>query len=57
VFRGIEVLDKIVAAARDQADNPLEPITMTVMVTEWRRYVIGQSSTARADRGFSTLDV
>jgi peptidyl-prolyl cis-trans isomerase B (cyclophilin B) len=30
IFRGIEVLDKIVAAARDAADNPLEPITMTV---------------------------
>jgi peptidyl-prolyl cis-trans isomerase B (cyclophilin B) len=30
IFRGIEVLDKIVAAPRDAADNPLEPITMTV---------------------------
>lgn len=34
IFRGIEVLDKIVAAPRDAADNPLEPITMTVTVTE-----------------------
>jgi len=34
VFRGIDVIDKIVAAARDQADNPLEPITMTVTVKE-----------------------
>jgi|CXWL01.1.fsa_nt_gi peptidyl-prolyl cis-trans isomerase B (cyclophilin B) len=34
IFRGIEVLDKIVAAARDAADNPLEPITMTVTVKE-----------------------
>lgn len=34
VFRGIDVIDKIVAAARDQADNPLEPITMTVRVKE-----------------------
>ena len=34
VFRGIEVIDKIVAAARDAADNPLEPITMTVTVKE-----------------------
>lgn len=30
VFRGIEAVDKIIAAAKDQADNPLEPITMTV---------------------------
>ena len=29
IIRGIEVLDKIVAA-----DNPLEPITMTVTVKE-----------------------
>ena len=36
IFRGIEVLDKIVAAARDAADNPLEPITMTVTVKEYR---------------------
>ncbi|MDO9119063.1 MAG: peptidylprolyl isomerase [Nitrospira sp.] len=34
IFRGIEVLDKIVAAARDAADNPIEPITMTVTVKE-----------------------
>ena len=34
VFRGIEVIDKIVAAARDPADNPLEAITMTVTVKE-----------------------
>ena len=34
VFRGIEVIDKIVAAARDAADNPLDPITMTVTVKE-----------------------
>jgi peptidyl-prolyl cis-trans isomerase B (cyclophilin B) len=34
VFRGIDVLDKIIAAARDQADNPLEPIAMTVTVKE-----------------------
>jgi peptidyl-prolyl cis-trans isomerase B (cyclophilin B) len=34
VFRGIEVIDKIVAAARDQADNPLEPITITVTVKD-----------------------
>ncbi|TKS60565.1 MAG: peptidyl-prolyl cis-trans isomerase [Nitrospira sp.] len=32
VFRGLDVIDKIAVAARDQADNPLEPITMTVMV-------------------------
>jgi peptidyl-prolyl cis-trans isomerase B (cyclophilin B) len=30
VFRGMDIVDKIVAAARDEADNPLQPITMTV---------------------------
>ena len=30
VFRGMEDVDKIVAAARDEYDNPLKPITMTV---------------------------
>jgi len=34
VFRGLDVIDKIVAAARDQADNPLEPIAMTIRVKE-----------------------
>jgi hypothetical protein len=34
VFRGLDVIDKIVAAARDQADNPLEPIAMKVTVKE-----------------------
>jgi peptidyl-prolyl cis-trans isomerase B (cyclophilin B) len=34
VFRGMEVVDKIVAAARDEADNPLQPITMTMTVKE-----------------------
>ena len=34
IFRGIEIIDQIVAAARDAADNPLEPITMTVTVKE-----------------------
>jgi len=34
VFRGLDVIDKIVSAARDQADNPLEPITMTIRVKE-----------------------
>ena len=34
VFRGMEVVDKIVAAARDEFDNPLEPITMTMTVKE-----------------------
>lgn len=34
VVRGIDVIDKIAAAARDQADNPLEPITITVTVKE-----------------------
>ena len=34
IFRGIEIIDQIVAAARDADDNPLEPITMTVTVKE-----------------------
>ena len=34
VFRSMEVVDKIVAAARDEADNPLQPITMTMTVKE-----------------------
>jgi peptidyl-prolyl cis-trans isomerase B (cyclophilin B) len=34
VFRGMEVADKIVAAARDEFDNPLKLITMTLTVKE-----------------------
>jgi peptidyl-prolyl cis-trans isomerase B (cyclophilin B) len=34
VFRGMDVVDKIVAVPRDEFDNPLEPITMTVVVKE-----------------------
>jgi peptidyl-prolyl cis-trans isomerase B (cyclophilin B) len=34
VFRGLDVIDKIVAAARDERDIPLEPIAMTVKVKE-----------------------
>ena len=34
VFRGMEVVDKIVAAPRDEFDNPLESITMTMTVKE-----------------------
>ena len=34
VFRGMEVVDKIVAAARDEFDNPLKPITMIMTVKE-----------------------
>jgi peptidyl-prolyl cis-trans isomerase B (cyclophilin B) len=34
VVRGMEVVDKIVASARDDRDNPLEPIPMTVTVKE-----------------------
>jgi peptidyl-prolyl cis-trans isomerase B (cyclophilin B) len=30
VFRGMDVVDKIVAAPRDEFDNPLKPMTMTV---------------------------
>jgi len=31
---GISGLDKIIAAARDERDNPLEPIAMKVTVKE-----------------------
>lgn len=34
VFRGMDVVDKIVAVPRDERDNPLEPITMTVIVRD-----------------------
>jgi hypothetical protein len=30
----MEVVDKIVAAARDEFDNPLRPITVTMTVKE-----------------------
>ena len=34
VFRGMEVADKIVAAPRDDCNNPLELITMTLTVKD-----------------------
>ncbi|MCP9452692.1 MAG: peptidylprolyl isomerase [Nitrospira sp.] len=34
VFRGLDVLDKIAAVARDERDNPIEPIPITVKVKE-----------------------
>jgi peptidyl-prolyl cis-trans isomerase B (cyclophilin B) len=34
VFRGMEVVDKIVAAARDEFDNPLKPIEMKMTVNQ-----------------------
>ncbi|HEU4686431.1 MAG TPA: peptidylprolyl isomerase [Nitrospira sp.] len=34
VFRGLDVVDKIVAVPRDERDNPLEPILMKVTVKE-----------------------
>jgi len=34
VVRGLEVLDKIVNVPRDEQDNPLEPIPMTITVKE-----------------------
>jgi peptidyl-prolyl cis-trans isomerase B (cyclophilin B) len=34
VFRGMEVVDKIAAAPRDEFDNPLRPIPMTITVKE-----------------------
>jgi len=34
VMRGMDVVDKIVALPRDERDNPLEPVEMTVTVKE-----------------------
>ena len=34
VLRGLDVLDKIVALPRDERDNPLEPIEITITVKE-----------------------
>jgi peptidyl-prolyl cis-trans isomerase B (cyclophilin B) len=34
VFRGLEVVDTIVAVARDARDNPLEPVVMKVTAKE-----------------------
>jgi peptidyl-prolyl cis-trans isomerase B (cyclophilin B) len=34
VFRGIEVVDKIVEVPRDEQDNPLEPIRIVMTVKE-----------------------
>ena len=34
IIRGIEVIDMIAKMPRDERDNPLEPITMTVTVKE-----------------------
>ena len=34
IFRGMEVVDKIVATARDHCDNPLQPMTMTMTVEQ-----------------------
>jgi cyclophilin family peptidyl-prolyl cis-trans isomerase len=34
VYRGIEVADKIVALPRDEFDNPLVPVEMTITVKE-----------------------
>ena len=34
VFRGIEIVDKIVGVPRDEWDNPLDPITITITVKE-----------------------
>jgi len=34
VFRGIEVVDKIVSVPRDERDNPLEPIFITMSAKE-----------------------
>ena len=34
VFRGMDVVDKIVATPRDKFDNHLEPVTMKMTVKE-----------------------
>jgi len=34
VVRGMDAVDKIAAAQRDEFDNPVEPIEMTVAVEE-----------------------
>ena len=34
VFRSTEVVDKIIATARDDNDNPLEPMPMTMTVEQ-----------------------
>ncbi len=34
VMRGMDVVDKIVAVPRDEKNNPLDPVTMTVTVVE-----------------------
>ena len=34
VLRGLDVIDQIAAVPRDQFDNPLDPIVMTVVVKE-----------------------
>ncbi len=34
VVKGMETVDKIVALARDENDNPLEPVEMTIVITE-----------------------
>lgn len=34
VVKGMEVVDQIVAAPRDERDNPFEPITMTIRAEE-----------------------
>ena len=34
IFQGTEVVDKIIATARDDNDNPLEPMPMTMTVEQ-----------------------
>ena len=34
VFRGMDIVDKIVASPRDEFDNPLKPVTVTMTVKE-----------------------
>ena len=34
VVKGMETVDKLVTLARDENDNPLEPVEMTVVITE-----------------------
>ena len=34
VFRGMDIVDKIVASPRDEFDNPLKPVTIKMTVKE-----------------------
>jgi peptidyl-prolyl cis-trans isomerase B (cyclophilin B) len=39
VIEGMEIADKIVSQPRDQRDNPLERIEMTVKIMDYNEYL------------------